>query len=139
MNSTGSFLEKWNEKYESMKPGLEKVGGIWQKICHIIYLIGLWIYRFRSIFFAIPVVYGALKLARVNYELLPDMVGLNLLTSGEYSYMVAKDTAVYGPLMVTAACLLMMMLSRKTLYPWVISVFSLVLPLLILITNIFPA
>ena len=139
MSNSGNFIEKWNAKYESMRPSLEKMGGIWGQICHVVYLIGLWVYRFRSAFFAIPVIYGALKLARINFELLPDMVGLNLLANGQYSYIVAKEAAVYGPLAITAVCLLMMILSRKTLYPWIISVFTLAIPLLILITNVFPA
>ena len=40
---------------------------------------------------------------------------------------------------LTAVCLLLMFISKKVLYPWLISIFSLVLPILILITNIFPA
>ena len=102
-----------------------------------------WVYRvimrFRKLFLLIPIVYGALKLAMYNQEHLPEQVGLNLLESGEYAYMVARDVAVQGPLAVTAACLLLMLFSRRTLYPWLISAFSLVLPILILITNIFPS
>lgn len=129
MNKIGTFAEKWNE---SAAPVL---GKIW----NVIYQIGLWIYRLRSVLLAIPVIILALRIARVNFELLPDMVGLNLQNSGEFTYMVAKETAVYGPLAITALCLLMMALSKKTLYPWLISLFSLALPLMILLTNVFPA
>ena len=59
--------------------------------------------------------------------------------SGEYQWMVDKGIAVMGPLAVTAACLFLMFLSRRVVYPWLISIFSLALPLLIYITNIFPA
>lgn len=129
MNKAGTFEEKWNTK---MAPVL---GKIW----NVIYQIGLWIYRLRSVLLAIPVIILALQIARVNFELLPDMVGLNLQNSGEFTYMVAKETAVYGPLAITALCLLMSALSKKTLYPWLISLFSLALPLMILLTNVFPA
>lgn len=138
MNKTGNFLEKWNEQYDKVRPGLEKMGSVWGKIWHVIYMIGLWIYRLRAFFMAIPVVYAAVKLARVSYEMLPDMVGLNLLANGSFSYMVTKETAVYGPLVITLGCLLMSIFSRKTLYPWLISIFSLVLPIVLLITNAFP-
>ena len=47
--------------------------------------------------------------------------------------------AVMAPLIVTGVCLVMMWLSRRTIYPWIISIFSLVLPWLIWITNVFPA
>lgn len=110
-----------------------------QKVGNVIYQIGLWIYRLRAILLAIPVIIWALQLARINYELLPDMVGLSLQASGEFTYLVAKEVAVYGPLAVTALCLLMVALSKKTIYPWIISIFSLALPLLILMTNVFPA
>ena len=43
-----------------------------------------------------------------------------------------------APLVVTGVCLVMMWLSRRTIYPWIISIFSLVLPILIWITNVFP-
>lgn len=139
MNKTGTWLEKWNQTYEKMKPGLETAGKFWRTFCKVVYYIGLWIYRLRAFIMAIPVVYAALKLARVNFEMLPDMVGLNLLSSGDFSYMVTKEAAVYGPLAVTALCLVMVILSRKKLYPWLISFFTLVIPLLILITNVFPS
>lgn len=129
MNKNGTFAEKWNE-------GAAPVLG---KVWNVIYQIGLWIYRLRSVLLAIPVIILALQIARVNFELLPDMVGLNLQNSGDFTYMVAKETAVYGPLAITALCLLMTALSKKTLYPWLISLFSLALPLMILLTNVFPA
>ena len=110
-----------------------------QKVGNVIYQIGLWIYRLRAILLAIPVIIWALQLARINYELLPDMVGLSLQASGEFTYLVAKEVAVYGPLAVTALCLLMVALSKKTIYPWIISIFTLILPWVIYITNVFPA
>ena len=88
---------------------------------------------------AIPVVWAAIYLARLNLNVLPEMVGLNLQVTGEYAKMISRNMAVYVPLAVTGACLLMMFLSKKTLYPWLISLFSLAFPLLLLFTNVFPA
>ena len=51
--------------------------------------------------------------------------------------MVTRNYAVYGPLLVTGFCLLLMFCSRKTLFPWIISIFTLVLPYLIYLTNIY--
>ena len=96
------------------------------------------IYRLRSVMLAIPVAVGAVVLAIYNHSHLPDEVGINIQASGEYAEMISKNVAVLGPLAVTAVCLLMVFLSRKVLYPWLISLFSLVLPILIYITNIFP-
>ena len=88
---------------------------------------------------AVPVVYWALKLAAYNREHLPEQVGINLQSSGAFEQMVSRDVAVLGPLGLTAACLLLMLCSRKAMYPWAISIFTLVLPLLVLFTNLYPA
>ena len=66
-------------------------------------------------------------------------MGINLLPNGQYEYLISRSLAVVAPLAVTGVCLLMMWLSRRTIYPWIISIFSLVLPLLIWVTNVFPA
>ena len=132
---------------------METLKNVWQKVKTVLLKIGGFcdvvaggvgrgyqvIMRFRKIFISIPVVYGALKLAAYNRDRLGSEVGLLLQENGSYAYTVARDTAIMGPLAVTAVCLLLMFCSRRTLYPWLISMFSLVLPLLILITNIFPS
>jgi len=47
--------------------------------------------------------------------------------------------AVMGPLALTALCLVMVFCSKRVVYPWLISIFSLVIPIVIWITNVFPA
>ncbi len=95
------------------------------------------LYKLRSVILAFPVAVGAAALAAYNHVKLPDSVGLTLAASGEYAIEVSKGIAVLGPVAITAVCLLLMFVSRKVLYPWLISLFSLVLPLIILFTNIF--
>ena len=99
--------------------------------------IGKWIYRLRGIIMAVPVALAALRLAAWNMAQLPEEVGINLLANGEYQYLISRGLAVMAPLVLTGGCLLLMLLSRKTVYPWIISVFTLVLPLLIWVTNAF--
>ena len=105
----------------------------------LIDFIGLVLFRLRKLVLAVPVVYMAVKLARYNMEHLPEEVGINIQSTGEFAQMIARDAAVMGPLGLTAACLLLMFCSRKAMYPWAISVFTLVLPILILVTNLYPA
>ena len=109
------------------------------KINSLINFIGMILFRLRKIVLSVPVAYAAVKLAVYNRENLPAQVGINIQSSGEFMQMIARDTAVMGPLGLTAACLLLMFCSRKAMYPWAISVFTLVLPLLILFTNLYPA
>lgn len=132
MRQDRQLTERWNRFWAPAMPVIKKVG-------HIVYQIGLWIYRLRAVIMAIPVVVLALRLARMNYGLLPETVGIGLQANGAYAYLVTKQVAVYGPLAVTALCLLMVALSKKTIYPWIISLFSLALPVVILLINVFPA
>lgn len=98
--------------------------------------IGRWIYKLRSVLLALPVLGAAIYLAVQNNTRLPEEVGLNLLATGEFEMMVSRNVAVIAPLVVTGFCLLMMFCSRKVLYPWLISIFTLVLPFVLWLTNV---
>lgn len=134
-----NFLNKLRQAWQKTQPARKTIGKIFRVIGNIMRQIGKWIYRLRGVLISIPVALGALYLAAQNMEKLPEQVGLNLQATGEYSILVTREVAVMGPLAVTAVCLLLVFLSRRIVYPWLISVFSLVLPLLIYLTNVFPA
>lgn len=119
--------------------GMEKCRTVVAKINKIINLIGIWLYRLRKIVMAAPVVYCAVKLAAYNTEHLPEQVGLNLQASGEFAVTIARSLAVSGPLGLTIGCLVLMFFSRKAMYSWAISIFTLALPLLLLLSNTYPA
>ncbi len=108
------------------------------KVNQWINLVGLWLFRLRKFVLAAPVVYYALRLAAYNAKNLPPQVGLNLQASGEFALTISRQLAVMGPLGLTAGCLVLMFLSRKAMYPWAVSVFTLALPLLLLLSNVYP-
>ena len=137
MEKKMSIREKLNEI--ELPSWLEKTLVVLKKIGKVLAAIGKWIYRLRGFFMAVPVALAALFLASRNMARLPEEVGINLLANGQYEYLISRGLAVMVPLLVTGVCLLMMWLSRRTIYPWIISIFSLVLPWLIWITNVFPA
>ena len=89
------------------------------------------------VFIIIPVAAAALFLALYNQTNLPPEVGILLQTDGSYAFTVARTVAVLCPVAVTALCLLLTLCSKKVTYPWLISLLSLTLPLLILMTNFF--
>ena len=130
MSNTGTFSE-------TVKTAYGKVGKVFDRIGKVIGLICTWIFRLRKFILAAPVVYLAIRIAVENMERLPEHVGLNLQSSGEFAMTVTRNYAVFGPLCVTAFCLLLMFCSRKTLFPWIISLFTLVLPFLIYLTNLY--
>lgn len=139
MKQLEQLTAKVNDLREKAKPVIEKADQGYRKVKEVWTVAWPWIWRFRKVLFAIPVVYLAFYFARLNWNVLPDLVGLNLQTNGEYARYMSKELAVWGPLGVTGGCLAMMFLSRKTVYPWMICMFSMLLPLLILVSNIFPA
>lgn len=119
--------------------GFEKFKAVIAKINYTINLIGTWLYRLRKPVMAAPVAYYALKIAQYNMAHLPEEVGINLQSTGEFAQTISRQMAVMGPLGLTAACLLLMFCSRKASYSWAISVFTLALPLVLLFTNVYPA
>ena len=118
---------------------LEKTWNVLKKIGHVLGVIGKWIFRLRGFFMAIPVALAALYLAAQNMSRLPEEVGINLLANGQYEYLISRGLAVLVPLIVTGVSLIMMLISRRTIFPWIISIFTLILPWVIYITNVFPA
>ena len=114
------------------------IKGFFDRVGTVLGAVFQWVFRLRKIFMALPVMYFAWQLAVHNMENLPKTVGFDLQATGEFAQMVSRETAVYGPLGLTCLCLILMFLSRRTVYPWLISIFSLVLPILLWITNTFP-
>ena len=121
-------------------------GSFWQKAKHILAKIGEVIeviinllYKLRKVFMALPVVYYAIKLARYNAANLPTVVGINLQANGAFAQTLTRQMAVMGPLGITAACIVLMFLSRKAMYPWAVSIFSLAIPILLLLSNRYAA
>ena len=120
----------------SVQSGKKKETGTFGYICQ-------WLYKLRSVILAIPVVIGAIILAIYNAANLPEKLQIYFPTRANEEVMtkvveMGKGTAILVPLLLTAFCLLMMFCSKKVLYPWLISVFTLVLPLFFVFISVFP-
>ena len=122
------FLGKIQAGYRRMRKTMEPVD-------KVLATIGKVFYHLRKIFMSIPVVLVGMKVFVYAKEKLPQDVGILLQESGTYKYILDKGTALQVCMMLTGGCLLMMFLSRKIVYPWVISLFSLVLPLFLVFSN----
>ena len=139
MKNSGMPAEVGTENVKPAESKLQQWKTAMVKTNTLIGFIGTVLFRLRKIVMAVPVVIAALRLAHFNRANLPEQVGINLQSSGDFAQMISRDAAVMGPLGLTAACLLLMFCSRKAMYPWAISIFTLALPLLILISNLYPA
>lgn len=120
--------DKWNGFWT-------RVGTTMAPVNRVLGAIGTWIWRLRGVLISIPVAVAAWRLAVYNKANLPEEVGLNMLSTGEFAKTIPLQAAVMGPLFLTVACLVLVCCSRKNLYPWLISVFTLAIPLLLLLTN----
>ena len=129
----------WKQVQQDVKDSLNSTGSVYAKIKRIVGIFVMVIYRLRGVILGIPVIWHALKLAAYNREHLPEMVGIDLMSNGAFAMTISRELAVTGPLVVTIACLVLMLTSRKVLYPWAVSVFTLILPVVLLVSNIYPA
>lgn len=133
------FKSCWQKIKDSFqKPTVEgqavSEGSMFKIIC-------IWVYKLRSVFLAIPVAFAAIIMAIQNMTRLPETVNLyfpgeNILTANLTE--LSREAAVFGPLLVTVVCLVMMFLSRRVTFPWLISLFSLILPPFIYFITVFP-
>lgn len=128
----------WNKVQADVTESLQSTDSVYTKVKRVIGILVMCIYRLRSVFLALPVVYYALKLAAYNSSHLPEEVGVNLQSTGEFAMTISRELAVTTPLAVTGACLILMFTSRKALYPWAVSIFTLILPILLLVSNLYP-
>lgn len=126
-----------NKAHEKKQVG-QSIGPAMKKTAKVVGTIWDWIFKLRKLILAIPVVVAMIMLAVRNYRTLPDEIPVILLTDGLAERMIPRDVAVYGPVAVTMLCLLLMMCSRKTLYPWMISIFSLILPIMFMLSGVLP-
>lgn len=130
--------EKLQKFLEKMDPVMQRTGTVCAGIWRVLRAIILFVYDIRKVFLVLPVAYGSWRLAVMSMERLPEQVGLFIQSNGHYLLTVSREVAVYGPVAITAVCLLMVLCSRRVVYPWVISIFSLVIPFFVMLCTVFP-
>lgn len=135
MSKSNQFQEFWQKFCAFCLKVKEIACVIGGCIGHVFRILWGYAYRLRKILLAIPVVGAAVWLASYCRARMPEIVGIGLTSGGEYAATISRDAAVLGPLAITFFCLILMFCSRRTLYPWLISVFSLILPIFIMAMN----
>lgn len=138
MSSKGKNMSSWQRFCVKLQPTIEKAKAICANVADKVVPVWNYVSKFKKLFLAAPVAAASVLIAIYNLIKLPALVGIGLQGNGEFSLEVIREVAVLAPLLVTAICLLLMFASKRTLTPWMVSVFSLLLPLMILITNTFP-
>ena len=138
MSFWDKVMEKWNGFCEKMNPFFKKCVAAGKWIDKALMTIWRYLSAFKKLWLAIPVALGAVWLAMHNMTHLPQVVGLRLQTDGAFAIQITRGIAVISPMAITLVCLLLMFCSRRTLTPWFVSLCSLLIPIVLLITNTFP-
>lgn len=133
------LMGKWNAFCEACKPAVQATGRVFKAIGGVLATIWKYIVKLRKIFLAVPVIWGAIVLALRNLKELPETVGILLQSDGTFSFQLARLPAALLPLVLTLACLFLMFISKRTLTPWLVSLFTLVIPIMLVLINTFPA
>lgn len=97
MGKSGQFTQE-KSSAALQGTGFDKFRAVMSKINTVINLIGVWLFRLRKFVMAAPVVYAAIRLAAYNAKNLPEQVGLNLQSTGEFAMTISRYLAVVGPL-----------------------------------------
>ena len=111
----------------------------WARVREVLREVWFWTYHLRKVILSIPVIWGMIHFARINMAQLPDTVGLTLMSNGQFAQTASRAAAVWGPIGLTVTCLVLMFCSRRAIYPWLISLFTLVIPPVLLLINTFPS
>lgn len=101
-------------------------------------------FKARGVLLSLPVAAVALLLALRNMVVLPQAVMFSTAALNDVGNLVfqnitvSKALAVWGPFGITLVCIAMVILSKRVVYPWLISLFSLIIPILLQLINTFP-
>lgn len=93
-----------------------------------------WAFKLRSVALSIPVAVIAVIMAVNNMAALPAELSIG---AGDSVTVISKSVLVMGPLALTALAILMTLFSKRVVYPWLISIFTLLLPIVFAITMTF--
>ncbi len=144
------LIEKWNNMMAKIRPYYDAVAGFFRRVGKKLSAFWKYVYMLRGIILAAPVAAAAVIIGTINLRRLPSMVSIVSFTIDRgdpdalfgflsiYPQSISREMAVFGPLTLTAVALVMMLLSKRTLYPFFISVMTLILPFFIWFYNVYP-
>ena len=139
MSSENKFTAQWDRFCKMAGPKLKKAKEVMGVGLEKTGVACKFIAKFKKVFLVLPILTVALIMAFVNLFKLPDMVGFILQGDGTFAFEIIRAVAVFVPLLITLLCLVLVFISKRTMTPWMVSLCSLLLPLLLYFTNVFPS
>lgn len=137
------FVETVKARFGAIRQAFKKDKKKAQSEGNLFFVICTWVYKLRSVIASIPVAFVAVIMALTNMIRLPEMITVYLpsFSSADTALRVlefSRSLAVFVPLLITLLSIVAVLCSRRITYPWLISVFTLVLPLFFYFITVFP-
>ena len=144
------LIEIWDRVIARCSPFCQGVAQFFRGIGRTFSNLWKYIFWFRSVVLGAPLGAAAVILAAYNRTRLPEtlsyikvmvdaesedaLMGLFVMTT-EY---ISRDLAVAIPMLMTAVCIVLMLFSKRMLFPFMIGLLTLALPQIIYWFTIFP-
>ncbi len=137
----------WRSFWDKVCPVAVSIGRFFRRVGSDLLTIFGYMYNMRAVILCAPLAAVAVVLAALNSRYLPEQVSILMPTidtvaeDALFGFLVFNDLligrseAVLSCLILTLVCLVLTMFTKRTLYPWLIAVFSLSLPLMLRVTN----
>lgn len=151
MSFIHDLILKFRQFWAKCQPVFRRIGQVLSTIGKNLGILWKYIYKLRAFFLAVPVAAAAVIQAMRNMERLPDTVEYSMLhldlhatetLFGPFVLTVeqlSREAAVTVALTLTAVCLLFTIFSKRTLFPWIVSLFTLLVPTLLYLSTQYPA
>lgn len=160
------LIEVWYRFVDAVSPFNRGVRQVFRAIVRTFRNLWKYVFWFRSVILAAPMAVAAVILAAQNMSRLPEKVSYTkILFFAENAEkmpqwlqkafsadaenvlfdifvlsqdMLTRAEAVFMPLALTAVCIVLMIFSKRMLYPFLIGLMTLALPIVLYIFTVFP-
>lgn len=160
------LIEGWYRFVDAVSPFNRGVRQVFRAIARTFRNLWKYVFWFRSVILAAPMAVAAVILAARNMSRLPEEISytkilfftenmkkiprfLRVLFSEEAENVLfdvfvmsqdflSRNQAVFMPLALTAVCIVLMIFSKRMMYPFLIGLMTLALPIVLYIFTYFP-
>lgn len=145
-----NLIEKWYRFVDKVSPFCDGVKSVFRGIASVLSKLWKYAFWFRSVVLGAPLATVAVILAAQNSNRLPDVLQITRVTidlgaeEALFGFFVliqqyvSREVAVTVPLIATSACIVLMLFSKRVLYPFMIGLLTLILPPVLYYFTVFP-
>lgn len=145
-----NLIDKWNAFLDKVSPFCLGVSRVFRAIGRTFRDLWRYLFWFRSIVLGAPLAGAAVIIAAQSASRLPETVEYTMLKIDTEAanalfglFVMAQESmsrnlAVMIPLGLTAVCIVLMIFSKRMLYPFMIGLFTLTLPYILYFFTVYP-